>query len=592
MCGIYGTNCLYCNDYKIIENIKKNQRYLRHRGPDCYNTVKCNNVYLAHHRLAIIDTSLDAKQPFVSNNKLIYLTINGEIYNYNELYDNIYERKSNYKRKSKSDCEVIMALYEEIIYSKELYDIDEELIKLLNNLDGMFSFILYDVINNKLLVARDPYGITSLYYGMDKEGYLHVSSELKAFQDNNIKPRMFPAGNYVYYDTLSNKKIEFKTYYKFMEILKNTVDEKLYLQNRKELWDNEEYIKKCSQKVNNTLTKAVYKRLQSNVPFTMLLSGGLDSSLVCSIACKILRGELEGYSLKKMSNIRFNDEINTFSIGFDNSPDLEASEKVAKYLKTNHHSLIITIEEALTALRDVVWHLETYDVTTIRASIPMYLLSRRIKSLGYKMVLSGEGSDEILGGYLYFLNAPNSDEHTKECIRRVYNLQYFDNLRANKSSLAWGLEPRVPFLDRNFVELGLKIPSELKRKNGIEKWILRQAFNPSDYQQKQYLPDELLWRQKEQFSDGVGYIWIDTLKDIAENSISQLMMINSHVYYPINTPKTKEEYYYRTIFEDIYKDKGFEYCVKKWVPNMDWDNVSYDPSGRSQKNHEDNSNWS
>jgi asparagine synthase (glutamine-hydrolysing) len=593
MCGIYASNCLGCKDPKIITRMKQNQRHLRHRGPDCYYTKEAGNVFMAHHRLAIIDTSSEANQPFVNEQSRTYLTVNGEIYNYKELYNTIND-EVEYKQKSDSDCEVILALYEKILHQKEesdALDTHQLISGTLLYLDGMFSFALYDDNCKRLLVARDPYGITSLYYGFDKEGYLHISSELKTFHGNKIRPQMFPAGHFIYYDVIGGGVPEFHKYYKSLDLLQEEIITRGLPHNVVDYNIDEEYISMMSNQVNKTLTEAVFKRLQSNVPFTMLLSGGLDSSLVCSIACKILRGELPEYPISKLkaNNIRVGEEINTFSIGFKGSPDLDAAQKVADYLGTKHHSIIITIDEALLAIRDVIWHLETYDVTTIRASTPMYLLARKIKALGYKMVLSGEGSDEVLGGYLYFLNAPSNDDHSAECIRRVEQLQYFDNLRANKSTMAWGLEARVPFLDTAFVELGLsQIPAELKRKDGIEKWILRNAFNKSEYQQYDYLPQELLWRQKEQFSDGVGYQWIDTLRQIAEDNVSEFMMkvAGSEAYYPVNTPRTKEEYYYRTIFESIYPDKGFEYCVKKWIPNMKWGGVGYDPSGRAQKSHQ------
>ena len=589
MCGIYASNCLKCADQDIVKLMKQNQRQLRHRGPDCYYTTETDNVFLAHHRLAIMDISSEANQPFVNSNAGHYLAVNGEIYNYQQLYKDFYTAGNTYEKQSESDCEVILPLYE--LYTNAL-PLDLCISTMLNKLNGMYCFVLYDSKNKKMLVARDPYGIISLYYGFDKEGFLHISSELKAFQHNNIRPQMFPAGHYIYYDTELGGTPEFKKYYNFLDNFENRLLHGDLTELNTKSYTSEEVDDICNN-VNKTLTHAVYTHLQSSVPFTMLLSGGLDSSLVCSIACKIMRGELAEYSKKSMdeNHIRYSDEINTFSIGFEGSPDLKAAQKVGDYLKTKHHSIIITLEEAMLALRDVIWHLETYDVTTIRASTPMFLLSRKIKALGYKMVLSGEGSDEVLGGYLYFLNSPTDDEHTLECVRRVDQLQYFDNLRANKSTMAWGLEARVPFLDREFVELGLSIPAELKKRNGVEKWVLREAFNPRPTQPYEYLEPELLWRQKEQFSDGVGYQWIDTLKQIAETTITELMMSNAHIYYPINSPQTKEEYRYRTIFEELYSDKGFEYCVKKWIPNTKWKGVGYDPSGRAQQAHTDKSGF-
>lgn len=612
MCGIYGTNCLNCKDKTIIKNVIQNQRLLTHRGPDCYFTKEINNVFLAHHRLAIIDISSEANQPFTHNNGL-YLSINGEIYNYKEIYNELNNDKTyNYNTKSNSDCEVIIHLYDYLINHKlnNISDLENNLSMLLNKLDGIFSFILYDETRNKLFIARDPFGVTSLYYGFDKEGYIHISSEIKAFTNNSIKPYMFPAGEYIYYDTSNNKYEEFITsqYYQFL----NNYSKKLKLEYAEEKGKNynhnvfltlpleyrnklssvngDEYNNLC-QELKDKLIKSVLKRLQSNVPFAILLSGGLDSSLICSIACKLLRRELPEYNEElDLLGIEKQDKIHTFSIGFEGSPDLEAAQKVANYLKTEHHSIIISMEEALLAIRDVIWYLETYDVTTIRASTPMFLLSKRIKALGFKMILSGEGSDEIFGGYLYFHQSPNEYEFAIECVKRVSELQYFDNLRANKSTLAWGLEVRVPFLDKQMVEFGLTVPRGANIYNEIEKFALRDSFS-TNMQETDFLPNEILWRKKEQFSDGVGYQWIDKLKEIANNEVSDLMMVNSSKYFNFNIPITKEEYYYREMFKEIFNDHNFEYCVKKWIPNSKWSNVGYDPSGRAQKTHQANLTW-
>jgi asparagine synthase (glutamine-hydrolysing) len=339
--------------------------------------------------------------------------------------------------------------------------------------------------------------------------------------------------------------------------------------------------------LRNTMERAVQKRLRSDVPFGILLSGGLDSSLVCSIATKLLKEQSIRDSTFNGAN-----GLTTFSIGLPNSPDLAAAEKVAEFLGSHHYNFTFTLEEGLSAIRDVIYHLETYDVTTIRASTPMFLLSRKIKSMGIKMVLSGEGSDEIFGGYLYFLNSPNDVEHTDECIRRVGQLSLFDNLRANKSTMAWGLEARVPFLDKEVIDVGLNMPALLKRYKGIEKWILRKAFDVDTDTDTlasntyRYLPHDLLWRQKEQFSDGVGYGWIDRLKDLATENVSDLQLSQAKYRFPYNTPVNKEEYYYRSSFEEIFKEhRNVEYTVQKWIPKTSWDGVGYDPSGRAQPTH-------
>ena len=574
MCGIYASNCLNCVDKDTITKMKQNQRLLNHRGPDCYYTVEKNNIFLAHHRLAIIDISNEANQPFNHQDKY-YLTINGEIYNYKDLI-----KTNNYQCKSNSDCEVVLHHYINKVSdnSNQLTDneYNQKIVKFINDLDGIFSFVIYDVENDSMLIVRDRFGVTSLYYGFDKEGYLHISSEIKAFTDNYIKPQMFPAGCFSFYN---GSNFSICQYYNLSEHYDLSTLDTLNKGNYQSL----------KESLKNDLIMAVLKRLQSNVPFATLLSGGLDSSLITSIAVKLLRRELDdkynvimdNLGIKKMQN------IHTFSIGFEGSPDLKAAKTIADYLGTNHESITITLNEALLAVRDVMWHLETYDVTTIRASTPMYLLSRKIKANGFKMVLSGEGSDELFGGYLYFHKAPSNKEFVQECAKRMNELQYFDNLRANKSTLAFGLEGRFPFLDTNVVNNYISLGKDVNIHNGMEKFILRDAFSKGNY-----LPEKLLWRRKEQFSDGVGYQWIDKLKEIANEQVTDLMMENAKYYFDFNVPKTKEEYYYREMFKEIFKhDQQFDRCVKKWIPNELWSGVGYDPSGRAQTAHQSNSDW-
>ena len=573
MCGIFGTICVSgCKHKYTIDKVKISHKKLKHRGPDWDGEFENDKVFLAHHRLSIIDP-LGGSQPLIWTNKetgkVIVLSVNGEIYNYKKIKSELDKDMKKLGKKcftynTDSDCEVVLGLYKLWL----LNGCKESINNLINKLDGMFSFILYDEENNKVLVARDHMGITSLYYGYDKHGNIHISSEMKAFTLDTV-PKHFPAGHYIYIDVNCQKIIEPVKYFSVMDYnVKNIVQ-----------FDNSsnEVLNLYCTRIREYLLSAVEKRLQCDVPFGMLLSGGLDSSLICSLAKQVLKDKYKKWEPSMMK---------TFSIGLEGSPDLAAAQKVADFLQTEHYNYTFTVEEGLNAIRDVIYHLETYDVTTIRASTPMFLLARRIKSLGVKMVLSGEGSDEIFGGYLYFLNAPNDIQHSEECIRRVNALPLFDNLRANKSTMAWGVEARVPFLDKEVVELGLNMPAILKRNQNVEKWILRKAFDVKNIDGgSKYLPDELLWRQKEQFSDGVGYSWIDRLKKFAEEQVSDYMLSLSEFRYPFNTPKNKEEYNYRTIFDEIFTGMGSKYTVEKWVPRTDWEGVGYDPSGRAQGTH-------
>ena len=575
MCGIFGTICVSgCKYQDTIDKVKISHKKLKHRGPDWDGEFENNKVFLAHHRLSIIDP-LGGSQPLVWTNKesgkVMVLCVNGEIYNYKQLKSELDKDmkmlgKTDFTYTTDSDCEVVLGLYQHWLLTHE--DTKTELKDVLNKLDGMFSFILYDEENEKVLVVRDHMGITSLYYGYDKQGNLHISSEMKAFTSDTV-PKHFPAGHYCYFDTDCQNIVKPDKYF---SVLDYDVDSIQQIDMVKD-----DIVSLYSIGLRECLLDAVEKRLQCDVPFGMLLSGGLDSSLICSLAKHVLKAKNGGWNSSMMK---------TFSIGLEGSPDLAAAQKVADFLETEHYNFTFTIEEGLSAIRDVIYHLETYDVTTIRASTPMFLLARRVKSLGVKMVLSGEGSDEIFGGYLYFLNAPNDKQHSEECIRRVNALPLFDNLRANKSTMAWGVEARVPFLDKRVVELGLNMPAMLKRNQNVEKWILRKAFDVKDENGTQkYLPDELLWRQKEQFSDGVGYSWIDRLKEVAEEQVSDYMLSLSEFRYPFNTPKNKEEYYYRTIFDELFTGMGNKYTVEKWIPRTDWKGVGYDPSGRAQGTH-------
>ena len=529
---------------------------IRHRGPD-WNGIYIDNdnkVVITHERLSIVGVE-NGSQPIVDNDEYI-LSVNGEIYNHKELYTTVLHNK--YVPQTKSDCEVIIHLYKEF---------GDECSKML---DGIFSFVLYDKVNKKVLISRDPIGVIPLYYGYTSNNSLMVSSEMKVLvEDCGAQVKEFMPGNHMILSIKDGIKLNNPTtYYK-----PNWLKSPTYNEFPDSISALEEQIRDC-------LTKAVNKRLMADVPFGVLLSGGLDSSLVASITSKLL----------KTKGSSWGNDLHTFSIGLKGAPDLIMARKVADYLGTIHHEYHFTVQEGIDCLEELIYNLETYDVTTIRASTPMYLMSRRIKSLGIKMVLSGEGADEILGGYLYFHNAPSNEDFHKECIRRVQGLHNFDCLRANKSTMSWGLEARVPFLDKSLMELLIPIHPELKHdyrfkveSKKIEKYILRKAFDTGSY-----LPDDVLWRQKEQFSDGVGYSWVDGLKAYVDTQVSNeefYLVVQNAKENDKYVPKSKEELFYRRIFDKLYPENGD--IVPRWIPNMEWAGVNYDPSGRAQTIHND-----
>jgi len=563
MCGICGfvgnRSSITLNDETSMGEKRKRilelSKRIRHRGPDWNGiyTDKENNILIAHERLSIVGVD-HGSQPIIDNDEYI-LSVNGEIYNYKELYKTVLHNK--YIPSTKSDCEVIIHLYKEF---------GPDCVKML---DGIFSFILYDKLNKKVMVARDPIGIIPLYYGHTEDNEIMVASEMKCLIDDCKTIDLFPPAHYMLIETESSSAhiLGFIKYF-----------------NPK--WDNPEYTMYKDQQLlekdlRTGLTESVRKRMMADVPFGVLLSGGLDSSLIASITNRLLKSNPSVWGQK----------LHTFSIGLKGAPDLINARKVADFLDTIHHEFHFTVQQGIDSLEDLIWHLETYDVTTIRASTPMFLMSRLIKSLGIKMVLSGEGADEILGGYLYFHNAPSSKEFHNECVKRVKGLHNFDCLRANKSTMAWGVEARVPFLDKAFMEMAIPIDPELKLskrnsgdKNKIEKYILRNAFSYDDNGEP-YLPDEILWRQKEQFSDGVGYNWIDGLKEFVDSQITDEEFEESvkDSKYKNDLPKNKEELYYRRIFDSIFPDR--ENIVPRWIPKTEWDGVGYDPSGRAQQVH-------
>ena len=632
MCGIFAliTNKSVLENSKFKKLALKCAQKIRHRGPDGTGYYQTNKICFVHERLSIMDPE-GGNQPLVNNDETLVLCVNGEIFNYKDLKNEYPE----YKYKTKSDCEPILALYESYCYQKnenetENTDTDtdndnmyychdilvsncectfrncdypkyhkciknttnniininktrkpdklthQNIVSILEKLDGQFSFILHDKVSGMILVARDPFGITQCYYGMTKEGYIMVASEMKALEDC-VRVSVLEAGHYLYFNVnnLELEPIEQINYFKYTENGKWQFAE----YDPQPILNDEEQAVLLTQ-IRTTFENAVIKRLMTDVPFGILLSGGLDSSLVASVAVRYIRAHPEIYGENPI--------IHTFSIGDKDGTDLPFARKVAEFLGTRHHEIPFTVEEGLNAIEDIIYYLETYDITTIRASTPHYLLSRKIQSLGIKMVLSGEGSDEILGGYLYFHQAPNDEEHQIECKKRVMDLGYFDCLRADKSTMANGLEGRYPFLDTEFVKLCININKDVKTQKGIEKYILRKAFNMTDEALvSAYLPDEVLWRQKEQFSDSVTYRWIDTLKEITDKEVKDnyLTAYNHRDYlYSYNTPHTTEAFYYRIAFEKMFPNR--EKTVKYWLPNTRWSGVkSNDPSGRAQGCH-------
>ncbi len=550
MCGIvcaFETKAKKNIRSKVLEMSKK----IRHRGPDWSGIFSNDSAILSHERLSIVDPS-SGKQPLYSEDNRYVLAANGEIYNHLEL------RKEfpNYKFSTKSDCEVILALYAK--YGADFID----------KMNGIFAFVIYDSKYDEYFVARDHMGIIPLYIGWDSDKIFYVSSELKALEGVCNKIELFPPGHYF----LSSKNDYVKWY------LRDWRD-----------YDQVKNAKSEIKKLRDSLEQAVRRQLMSDVPYGVLLSGGLDSSITSAVA-------------KKYSEIRIesNDkqpawwpQLHSFSVGLEGSPDLAAAKLVADHIGTIHHEIIFTIQEGLDAIKDVIYNLETYDITTVRASTPMYLMARVIKSMGIKMVLSGEGADEIFGGYLYFHKAPNSREFHDETVRKLDKLHMYDCLRANKSLAAWGIEGRVPFLDKEFMDVAMSLNPEDKMIKGerIEKWILRKAF-------EDYLPKSIVWRQKEQFSDGVGYNWIDTLKKVVEDQISDKKMKEASSRFPAQTPTTKEEYYYRSLFSEHFPSETAAYCVPQ-EPSvacstkiaLEWDEafkLLNEPSGRAiSKVHED-----
>ncbi len=547
MCGFVGAFDLIQDISVLRGQVLRMAKKIRHRGPDWSGIYCGEKSILAHERLSIVGVD-SGKQPLYSKDGNLVLAVNGEIYNHKE----IRSRYPDYEFLTHSDCEVILALYK------------DKGVDLFEDLNGIFAFALYDVENDICLIGRDHMGIIPLYMGYDDRGQFYVASELKALEGVCPNVQEFLPGYYM----CSAEGNELKRWYKrdWME------------------YDNVKDNRSDENELRVALESAVHRQLMSDVPYGVLLSGGLDSSIISAIAKQYAARRIEDDNKTEA----WWPQLHSFAVGLKDSPDLVASKKVAEYIGTVHHEIHFTVEEALDALSDVIYHIETYDVTTVRASTPMYLLARFIKSMGVKMVLSGEGADELFGGYLYFHKAPDANAFHEETVRKLDRLHLYDCLRANKSLAAWGVEGRVPFLDKEFMDVAMRLnPQDKMCGNGkIEKYILRKTF-------QDYLPESVAWRQKEQFSDGVGYNWIDSLKEMAEKKVSDKQMMHASERFPINPPMSKEEYWYRTMFEEHFPSASAAHTVPS-VPSvacstavaLEWD-ASFknrvDPSGRAVK---------
>ena len=552
MCGIVCAFDLKQNTETLRPQLLKMSKRLRHRGPDWSGIYSTENAIMGHERLSIVDPA-SGKQPLFSPNNKIILAANGEIYNHLELRKQL---DNKYKFSTKSDCEIILALYQ------------EKGVDFVDDLNGIFAFAIYDSINDEFFIARDHMGIIPLYMGWDKHGTFYVASELKALEGVCTKIELFPPGHYWQSKDSAPTKWYSRTW----------VDYKTVKDNKTSISD-----------LHDALSDAVHRQLMSDVPYGVLLSGGLDSSITSALAKKFSSKRVESNDTQSA----WWPQLHSFSVGLVGSPDLEAAKKVSEHIGSIHHEVIFTIQEGLDAIRDVIYHLETYDITTVRASTPMYLMARSIKSHGIKMVLSGEGADELFGGYLYFHKAPSAEEFHKETVRKLDKLHQYDCLRANKSLAAWGIEGRVPFLDKEFIDVAMRINPKDKMINSerMEKWVVRKAF-------EEYLPESVAWRQKEQFSDGVGYSWIDTLKEVVDSAVTDEQMLNANFRFPLQTPQNKEEFYYRSIFQEHFPSDAAALSVPS-VPSvacstpiaLEWDETfknQNDPSGRAvAKVHED-----
>ena len=549
MCGIAGIFNIKIQSRELRSKALQMARKIRHRGPDWSGIYCGGSAILAHERLSIVDPQ-SGGQPLYSPDRKLVLAVNGEIYNHRDIRARYAGR---YEFQTGSDCEVILALYR------------DKGIRFLEDLNGIFAFALYDEEKDEYLIARDLIGVIPLYIGKDSEGHIYFGSELKALEGFCDEYEPFLPGHYYH-----SKEGKMKRWY--------TRDWMDYEKVAKENGTSP-----CRQ-IHDALEEAVHRQLMSDVPYGVLLSGGLDSSVISAIAKK--------YAAKRIETDGASDawwpQLHSFAVGLKGAPDLVKAREVAEYIGTVHHEINYTLQEGLDAIRDVIYFIETYDVTTVRASTPMYLLARVIKSMGIKMVLSGEGADEIFGGYLYFHKAPDARTFHEETVRKLSKLHLYDCLRANKSLAAWGVEGRVPFLDKEFLDVAMRLAPEVKMAPGkvIEKKVVREAF-------ESLLPASVAWRQKEQFSDGVGYSWIDTLKEVTAAAVSDEQMAHAAERFPVHPPMNKEEYYYRSIFEEHFPSESAARSVPS-VPSvacssaeaLAWDTAFKnlnDPSGRAVK---------
>ena len=547
MCGIVSIFNIKKQSHELREKALRMSQKIRHRGPDWSGIYCGGSAILAHERLSIVDPE-SGGQPLFSPDRKVVLAVNGEIYNHQEIRR---QYAGRYDFQTGSDCEVILALYR------------DKGIDFLEDISGIFAFALYDEEKDAFLIARDPIGVIPLYIGYDSDGTVYVASELKALEGQCERYEPFLPGHYYWSREPGMKRYYHRDWFEY-DAVKN----------------NEASV----DAIRDALKDSVRRQLMSDVPYGVLLSGGLDSSVISAIAEKFSEHRIEDNSQTRAYWPR----LHSFAVGLKGAPDLAKAKLVADHIGTVHHEINYTIQEGLDAIRDVIYFIETYDVTTVRASTPMYLLARVIKSMGIKMVLSGEGADEVFGGYLYFHKAPSAKAFHEETVRKLCKLHYYDCLRANKSLSAWGVEGRVPFLDKEFLDMAMRTNPEAKMCPGstIEKKIVREAF-------ADMLPAEIAWRQKEQFSDGVGYSWIDTLKKITSETVSDEQMAHAAERFPINPPLNKEEYYYRSIFAEHFPSESAARSVNQEASvacstaiALEWDaafkNMN-DPSGRAVK---------
>ena len=560
MCGIVAILNVQQQSAELRQKALKMSQKIRHRGPDWSGIYCGGSAILAHERLSIVDPE-SGGQPLFSPNRKQVLAVNGEIYNHHEIRRRF---AGQYEFQTGSDCEVILSLYRE--WRQYISSPQQETLKVepfLEQLSGIFAFVLYDEEHDEFLIARDPIGVIPLYIGYDSDGTVYVASELKALEGQCERYVPFLPGHYYWSADPSMKRYYQRDWFDYEAVKDNDAD---------------------VSAIHDALNDAVKRQLMSDVPYGVLLSGGLDSSVISAIAEKYAEMRIEDDSRTKAYWPR----LHSFAVGLKGAPDLAKAKLVANHIGTVHHEINYTIQEGLDAIRDVIYYIETYDVTTVRASTPMYLLARVIKSMGIKMVLSGEGADEIFGGYLYFHKAPDAKAFHEETVRKLSKLYLYDCLRANKSLSAWGVEGRVPFLDKEFLDVAMRTNPQAKMCPGttIEKKIVRQAF-------ADMLPSVIAWRQKEQFSDGVGYSWIDTLKQVAAEAVSDEQMAHAAERFPINPPKNKEEYYYRSIFAEHFPSDSAALSVPSEASvacstaiALEWDaafkNMN-DPSGRAIK---------